>query len=474
MRLRLLPPILLGAVLLVSCSKPAPHWNVLVVVMDTVRADHLSLNGYPRPTSPNLARLASEGANFTQAVTTAPRTWQSFSTILTGLYPPRHGVRFIQDYPIEPSTPTLATILGKAGFATHAFDRVDFLRRMTGGVGFDAYYDPIVNTDRGVLEQAWSWMQEPRQKPFFAFVRINGSHWPYTDSPEEAGFASCEGQDHSFNKRTWNDMGVAPGGVGKGLQLVDAAKHRAFAFTVNPDPKVREHIVAHYDAEVQRTDADVGWLIDQMRAAGVLDRTVVVVTADHGESFGEHGYLFHGPRVDDPVMRVPLIVRLPPGDGATKAGVVVDTQVRTADILPTVLSALGLPLPATLDGISLLPALRGGEVPRLWAYAESEKDHLGVDPDFFIAGVKGTHRMARTEDWKLVYVPKPDGPDLRLYDLRNDPGEMHNVAAEHPERVAELRALLDTVLAVDADVDHGEGRTLTDGEKEQLRQLGYM
>jgi arylsulfatase A-like enzyme len=82
--------------------------------------------------------------------------------------------------------------------------------------------------------------------------------------------------------------------------------------------------------------------------------------------------------------------------------------------------------------------------------------------------------MARTEDWKLVYVPKPDGPDLRLYDLRNDPGEMHNVAAEHPERVAELRALLDTVLAVDADVDHGEGRTLTDGEKEQLRQLGYM
>lgn len=465
---------LFAALLLAACTKPGPKWNVLVVVMDTVRADHLALNGYHRPTSPNLERLAREGTNFTQAITTAPRTWQSFATILTGLYPPHHGVRFLQDYPLEPGTPTLATILGDAGYATHAFDRVNFIRRITGERGFAAYYDPIISSDRGVLEQAWSWMQEPREQPFFAFVRINGSHWPYTDDPEEAGFGACAGIDHAFNQRTWSDMGVAPGGEGKGLKLVNAAKHRAFAFTVNPDPKVREHIVAHYDAEVRRTDADVGWLLDQMRAAGVLDRTVVVVTADHGESFGEHGYVFHGPRVDEPVMRVPLIVRLPPGDGGAKAGLVVDTQVRTADIVPTVLSALGLPLPERLDGISLLPALRGGEIPRLWAYAESEKDHLGVDPDFHVEGVKGTHRMARTEDWKLIYVPKPGGPDLRLYDLRNDPGEQTDVAAQHPERVAELRALLDTVLANDTDVDLGEKRTLTDGEKEQLRQLGYM
>ena len=474
MRLRLVSLVLLAIVLVAACSKPATHWNVLVIVMDTVRADHLAVNGYARPTSPHLARLAKEGANFSQAITTAPRTWQSFATILTGLYPPHHGVRYIHDYPLEKTTPTLATALGKAGYATHSFDRVEFIRKITGGFGFDAYYDPIVNTDRGVLEQAWIWMQSTREQPFFAFVRLNAAHWPYTDDPGAVGFGSCEGQDHAFNARSLKEMGVVPSRTaGEGLKLVDAAKYKDFIFTVSPDAKVREHIVAHYDAEVLRTDADVGWLLDEMRAAGVLDRTVVVITADHGESFGEHGYNFHGPRVDDPVMRVPLIIRLPPGDGAAKPGTVVDQQVRTVDILPTVLSAVGVPLPERLDGISLLPALRGEAIERRWAYAESERDHLGVDPDYHVEGVKGTHRMARTEDWKLVYVPRPDGPELRLYDLRGDAGETRNVAAEHPDQVAQLRALLDTVLAGDADLGATKERVLTDAEKEQLRQLGY-
>ncbi|HSP97145.1 MAG TPA: sulfatase [Candidatus Dormibacteraeota bacterium] len=463
-----------AAAVLFACSRPAAtEWNVLVIVMDTVRGDHLSINGYQRATSPNLDALARDGANFTQAITAAPRTWQSFTTILTGLYPPHHGVRFIHDYPLDHKVPTLATTLGAAGYATHAFDRLQFLRNITGGYGFGDYYDPLINTDRGVLEAAWEWMQAPRQQPFFAFVRLNGSHWPYEDSPEEAGFESCEGQDHSFNERGWRDMGVAPAKLGEGMRMVDPAKYRNFFFTVNFDARTMQHMKAHYDAEVHRTDADIGWLVDQMRAAGTLDKTVIVVTADHGESFGEHGYLFHGPRVDEPVMRVPLIIRLPPFDRSAKAGVVVDTQVRTADIMPTILSAVGVPLPEHLDGISLLPALGGGAIPTRWAYAESEKDFIGGDPDYYVDGVRGTHRMARLPGWKLVYVPKPDGPEQRLYDLTADPGEAHNVAADHPDKVRELQLLLDSVLAADAHRPEGS-KTLTDAEKEQLRQLGYM
>ncbi len=458
------------ACLALACAPPQRPWNVLVVVPDTVRADHLSTNGYGIET-PHLDALAADGVNFSQAITVAPRTFQSFASILTGLYPPHHGVRYLGDWPLAPDTPTLASELAAAGHVTAVFDRVTFIRRITAGRGFGFIEDASATSDRDLLEAAWDWIAE-QERPFFAFVRMNGPHWPYGATPEQmADLDTCQGKDHRFNEGGWSALGIAAGARGKGLRITDPEQYRRAFFDYDYSEETIRHMIAHYDAGLRRTDADIGWLIDRLRESGLLDETVVVVTSDHGESFGEHGYLQHGARVDEPVLRVPLIVRLPPGHPSRTAPRTVDQQVRTVDIAPTLLDALGRAVPEGLDGISLLPAIAGGALPAMPAYAESGRDFVGASPDVYLPGIRGKRRAIRHEGWKLVYIPKPGGAQYQLFDLANDPGEARDVAATHPERVALLRAVLDPILADDPE---RPARELSDEVKEQLRALGYL
>jgi arylsulfatase A-like enzyme len=454
-----------------SASPPEPKWNVLVIVPDTIRGDHLSINGYFRKTTPHLDRFAAEGTNFSQAITAAAQTWQSYTSIMTGLYPPHHGVRFHFDFSLDAKFPTLATELKKAGYDTKCFDRLPFMRRMLGERGFDGFDDVIASTDETVLQSVWSFVSAPRKNPFFAFVRINGAHWPYDETPD--GFESCEGQDHSFNVSTERLMGLGPGIRGKGMTLAKKDAYRKIVFDTNIDERTLKHRIAHYDAGVRRTDEDINWLLDQMRSAGLLKNTIVLITSDHGESFGEHGYWQHGPRADEPISRVPLILYLPPGHPSHSPGKKIDGLVRTVDIMPTLLASVGEPIPGDLDGINLLPYLGAEPLPELWAYTESGKDFVGVDPELFIDGPAGKHRAVREARWKLIYIPKPGGGEFRLFDLQADPGETRNLAHEHPEEVKRLFAHLKTIL--DSDEDEGtRERRLTDAEKEQLRQLGYL
>ena len=157
-----------------------------------------SVNGYAKPTSPALEELAREGVNFTHAITVAPRTWQSFSSILTGVNPPRHGVRFLFDQPIIEGIPIMAPVMSEAGYRTAAFDGATFLEDMTGGTAFDHYFANSGN-DETVLGKVQDWMSRNRKIPFLAFVKTKGGHWPYTVTrwldPEDA----CAGHDHCFN-----------------------------------------------------------------------------------------------------------------------------------------------------------------------------------------------------------------------------------------------------------------------------------
>jgi arylsulfatase A-like enzyme len=163
---------------------------------------------------------------------------------------------------------------------------------------------------------------------------------------------------------------------------------------------------------------------------------------------------------------------LPKGHSAYNPGGRNNQLVRVVDILPTVLDALRLPIPAEIDGVSLLPAIDGEPLPDLWAYGESGRDYVGLDPERFFPGVKGKQRMIRTDGWKLVRVARPEGPEYRLFDLEHDPGETSNVAGEHPDKVSELTKLLDPFLRLD-DQSH-EQRAISDEEREHLRQLGYL
>jgi arylsulfatase A-like enzyme len=454
-------------------APPDGRWNVLVLVPDTIRADRISAAGYPKPTTPALDALAHQGVLFTQAISAAPRTWQSFTSILTGLYPPHHGVRHIGDHPLPPDTPSLGSTLTGRGYETAAFDPMAFLPRVTQGKHFGAYLGSrpgdAGNKDEAILARVAEFVSRERERPFLAFVRLNGAHWPYNDDRWIDEFEACEGHGHGFN---FGSYGIKLGRAGEGAELTNQEAFRRLIWTGDADEETRRHRIAHYDAEVRAVDEMIGALLDGMRSSGLLDRTIVLVTSDHGESFFEHGYHQHGPRLDDVVMRVPLILWLPAGHRDHRAGVRVDALVRTVDLYPTLLDALDLSLPEGLDGVSLLPVLRREARPELWAYGEAGRSFMGMDPERRLQGVEGKRRMIRTAGWKLVHLPDAEGGEDRLFDLRSDPGETEDVASHHPERVVALRALLDSILA--SERPRGPDRELTEEEIEELRELGYM
>jgi len=460
--------------LLAGCGASESSPNVLVLVPDTVRADHLSVYGYGRDTSPALAKLAREGTLFLDAVTVAPRTWQSFVSILTGLYPPHHGVRYLYDHPIRAETPTIASAFRDHGYEAVAFDTLPFVRAMTGGKGFATYLeerrprDPSLR-DETLLDRLHAHISRPRSEPFLAFVRLTGAHWPYTNRDWIDPADACASHDHGFNR---GSPGISLRSRGEGFGVSDEGSYRKHLWKADFDDATRRHMVAHYDSAVRQTDFLIGRLLDRMRESGLLERTIVVVTSDHGESFGEHGYLQHGPRVDETVMRVPLLLRLPHDHPASRPGSVVEALVRVTDVFPTLLDAAGLPPQPGLDGASLLPLIDDPKPHPAWGYGESGRSFQGIDPERHFPGVRGKHRMIRTGAWKLVVVPTPEGDERRLYDLRRDPGETRDVAAAHPAVVRDLTARLGDLRDVESK-DRPE-RSLAPGERALLKDLGYL
>lgn len=449
-------------------------WNVLMLVPDTVRSDHLSINGYFRETTPRIDALARDGINFRRVVTVAPRTWQSFSSILTGRFPPGHGVRHIYDEPLSRDIPTIATALSSHGYAVAAFDVMFALRGMTGGHGFDRYWMPRRvegehETDDEVLaDQIYDWILGVEGQPYLAFVRFGGGHWPYVNGRWAHEYDPCDDCDHTFNTGA---VGLKAEKKGRGMEVADAEAYRKQIWAVE-DEKNRRHRIAHYDSELRAMDTVIGDLLDRLELAGRLDRTIIIVTSDHGESFGEKGYLQHGPRVDHTVMRVPLIIHLPAGHPLEQRGVVRDDMVRVVDLFPTLMHALDLPAPEGIDGHSLLDAGGSASDDTEWAYGEAGRSFMGTDPERHYPGVEGKQRMTRSGDWKLVWTPGPGGGVYRLYDLARDPHELEDVSVRHPQRVAQLRVCLDEMLAREGPTE--EERDLSPDEIEQLKRLGYM
>jgi len=466
-----------------SCSRRAPDApppNVVVLVVDTLRADRLHCYGASRETSPTLDRIAAEGVLFEQAFTVAPSTWQSFVSILTGLNPPRHGVRFIFDRPLATSIPSLGSVLGDSRYTTAAFDVIGFVRGMTGGHGFQSYIDSASVrkaelSDAELTDQLLRWLAAQPDQPFFVFVRYLGPHWPYRPRQEfHLLFGSDENADHSFNEGNYgvslvpNEQGVPE------LRMTDPEAHRRLVYG-ELAPPTREHMILHYDAAVRTVDEQIGRVVDALRQAALLESTLLVVTSDHGESFGERGYLQHGPRVDEAVMQVPLIIRFPSRAPHGRPSQRIAQLVRTIDIAPTVLATIHVPIPDGVQGTSLLPAIDGGVDLALTAYGESAGAFVEVDAQTVMPGVPGRHRMLRTARWKLVLVPDGQGGRYHLHDMANR-GEDEEVAGAHPWVLADMRADLEAILAADSGSADASQTPLplTDAQRERLRALGYL
>ena len=448
----------------------APQPNILLVTVDTLRPDHLGALGYPRATSPHIDGVARRGVVFRQAITAAGRTVQSFPSILTGVIPPVHGLRYEgQSHEILAGRTTLTGVLRAHGYDTFAVTQGlnVGLHRDFAIYDPDIYLDPQGNkvrvptrNDREASVKALQWLRgrRARPEPFFLWVRYNAPHWPYDPPPPWAEkFDPDYRGAHTFNDEA--RPGVERGDIVFGRTRLPA--------------RTIEHAIAHYDGEVAYADAAFGELLAGIEGLGALGRTVILVTADHGESLGEHDYYFeHGAYLYEPTVRVPLIVAAP---GRLPEGRTVASPASTIDIAPTLLDLAGIPVPAEMQGRSLVGRALGTDTrPAPPAYSESGRNFYPENPRQFVDGIAGKWRMLRDERFKLILIPKDPAPEWELYDLVADPGETKNLADTLPGETARLKALLMAIVDADPGRDDRGEPPLPEGLEEELRSLGYV
>jgi choline-sulfatase len=408
--------------------------NLLLVTIDTLRADRVGAFGGPPGLTPNLDRLASEGLRLTRAYSAAPLTLPSHASILTATSPPVHGLRANGLFRLGPSLPTLATVLKGAGYRTGAFVGSFVLDARFGlNRGFDEYDDRYGEKHAGDPAEGAERRGEEVIKPALAW--ISGAGAPGTVAPGT----------------------VAPGTVAPGtvapffawVHLYDPHEpYRA------PEPYASLH--EPYDAEVAYADAMVGRLIESL-PAGALDRTVVLIAADHGESLGEHGERTHGVFTYDVTMRVPWIVWTPKRVRASS-----DALVRLIDLAPTALDLVGISGPPEFEGRSIVPALGGRAPEATAAYLEAMDANLTRN----WAPLTGLV----TRGYKLIELPNPE-----LYDLTADPKETSNLFARESERARTLSALLRGMVAgFQTRGGTAEKTSLNAEARQRLQALGYV
>jgi arylsulfatase A-like enzyme len=463
-------------------TAPAGAPDVVVVVLDTVRADHMSAYGYERPTTPHFDALAAGGLLFLEAV--SPATWSlpSHASLFTGRFPSAHGAHDEHRF-LEPGAPTLAETLAAAGWDTRSFTANAWISDGLGMIRGFAWTDeawrhgdvarsmhsmhrvldrlgirPEDKGGAGVADGFVSWFRArpPDAPPAFVFLNFIEAHFPYHQLPADY-----------LNRFT----DVPPSAL-RALSL----KLMAAQFGGEPPDPVadREQATAMYDAGIAYADALLGRVIDALRRRGTLDRTIVVVLADHGELLGEHGEFGHGHSVYDPVLHVPLLVRFPPTIAAGKAS----QPVSAAGVYATICELLGLDVPATVQAGSVLPASRGRPAPGP-ALAEQYAAMLGSDvPSDGDPLLRHDRRFRAYRAGTDKLIVDSTGRAW-FFDLAVDPAERQDLAPLYPDRVNRLRGELDAWVgalglpALDAAVT-AKAPPIDPAAQERLRALGYV
>lgn len=399
--------------------RPPPRPNVLLITLDTTRADRIGCYGYAPARTTAIDALAAGGVTFENASVTVPLTLPSHASMLTGLYPPENGLHNNGEGRLADGIPTLAEVLKSHAYRTGAFIGSVVLHGRWGlDRGFEIYDDDmaggerhgddthLMRSGRMVADSALNWLNTLDDQPFFCWVHFFDPHAPY------------QGHAEIFGDR----------------------------FAANP-----------YDGDIAFTDVQIERLIQRLKETGQYDNTLIIIAGDHGEGFGEHDELEHGFFLYNSTLRVPLIISWP---GNAAAGDRVDAPVSLVDLLPTILDCLQIPGEAHTSGISLKPALqRRAAAPRsLYAETISGYSAYGWAP----------LKSVVTERWKYVQTTRDE-----LYDLKADPGELQNLAESSPETIAELQGLLADVEAQMRVVDIAAAE-LTDAERRALEALGYV
>jgi arylsulfatase A-like enzyme len=440
---------------------PKPRLNVLLITIDALRADHLGVYGYPRATSPNIDRLASQSVLFRRAVSQWPLTSPSFAAMMSSTYGHTNGLMRTTAQRMPDRPLMLAELLKDAGYSTWAaVGNVNLARVFNFDQGFDTYRELWRADDEQKTERTTDvgldlLKRASAEKPFFLWLHFFDPHARYLPpKPFDRMFVGDRDFDGSWRVPLHTD-GTDLGGISSKVNL---GKEDRVAY-----------YVAQYDAEIRYVDEQVGILLKALESRGLAGNTLVVLTADHGESLGDHNYFFeHGRFPYDDCVHVPLIVRVP---GSSRAGDAVRSPVQLIDIVPTILDLAGLPPDPQAEGKSLRPLLRG-ERPKgdTWDYAFTES---GFALDY--------QRSITSERYKLVYVPDAgnrrimNGRELELYDLEADPRETKNLIDERPEAAALLERQLWSWMAKAGPTAPPPATVRVEGQtEEQLQSLGYI
>jgi arylsulfatase A-like enzyme len=431
--------------------------NVLLITIDTLRADHLGLYGYRRNTSPRMDALAREGVVFDQAYTYWPKTRASMIMMFTGRRPSLNG--YSKSHPVLLGfNPTIASALKDAGYRTAALvDNANLAAQQGYSKGFDSYRETWEETAlrsetdraRAITDGAIAFLRAQRgEQPFFLWLHYVNPHAPYTPPPP-------------FDTAFLDESGSG----GERLAVVKGYKGGVHERLAVADQRRLGYYVAQYDGEIAAVDREVGRVVDALAGIGGLANTVVMLTSDHGESLGEHDYYFdHGEDLFDASLRIPLLV-LAPGGGRGRRS---DAFASTLDVFPTLLDAVKVSYPPDLSGQSVYPAVTGGEPrPRERMYAQNDLNLRATFDRVF----------------KLVATPVGENDRLELFDRKADPGETRNVRGQRLDDFRVQRRELDLYfermdrewIATRRLVGTAPGeRRMTPEACEQLKALGYV
>jgi arylsulfatase A-like enzyme len=450
---------------------------VILISIDTLRADHLGFHGYPRPTSPNLNAFSAKGIVFDDASSTTSWTLPAHASMLTGLNPLRHKVR--TDRRAMPnSIPTLATTLAKHGWRTAAVVNSTYLRRENWGLmrGFEDYFwveetPERISPSTWVTDQAIRWTGQLGPRPTFLFMHYYDVHSDYASLPEYES-ELVEPYSGIADGTTWQIF----------LSIVDdeflAACHRDFDIDrctivegkvldesqekVHFDARDIEHLVQLYDAGIRQMDAELARFFDLLDGQGLLEQAVIFITSDHGEEFMDHGSLQHAVTQYQEMLHVPLLVR---GPGIPE-GVRESTPVSLIDIAPTILGLAGIQVDHEFDGIDLARLWQGQPPPDVEArtlYGEAPGVIGG-------AGGKKLFRSIREGRYKLQFESYQG--TYELYDLEADPNEQTNIAEREPEvRQRLIQAMKKRYWNLEPDDPNAE---IGAEDAARLRALGYF
>lgn len=436
--------IIAGVLVLKNLRGKGKDFNIILISIDTLRADHLGCYNYPRDTSPSVDKFREDAILFRRCTAQSPSTLTSHASILTSLIPSHHGAFFTRGQALPDNIKTMAELLKEKGYRTISFNDGGQIAPQFGLTqGFDKYEsmsDKLkaehLNFNR-IVTKTMTWLDGNPTEKFFLFLHTYETHHPYTPKKRQLKLF-----ESNYNgDLNWQITVEMIEKINKGeIKLTEEDK---------------QHIINTYDAEIRSMDESFGLLIDYLKKKKLYDNTLIIFTSDHGEEFGEHGtWAMHSHTLFNDQLHVPLLFKLPQSKFASRK---VNHLVLSIDILPTVMDLLGEKISKNFEGSSLVPLIKGIP-PKKPVFAISQRD---MQQTYVSA-----YWSVMTRKWKLY--------DAKLYDILNDPGELKDIAAAHEELKTSLQKYALKYMKRRDKKFTGKKITLDDELREKLKSLGYL